>query len=138
MTVSTGSYSIGALSTSSTVIGAGQMTITVQTIGAGFQLSLGGSGTLDAGISQIGAWNGTTGYGMDFAATGSGTVKSYSGTLTGVSGATLENFATGSYIGGNGNLHTFTYTVKYGGKIDTLQAAGVYNSHTPVHISLQY
>lgn len=136
--VSTGSYSIGPLSTSSTVIGASQMTITVRTVGAGFHLSLGGSGTLDAGISQIGAWNGTTGYGMDYAATGSGTVKSYSGTLAGISGTTLENFATGSYIGGNGNLHTFTYTVKYGGKINAIQAAGVYNSNTPVHISLQY
>lgn len=138
LTVSTGSYSIGPLSTTSTVIGAGQMTITIQTIGAGFQLSLGGNGTLDAGLSQIGAWNGTTGYGMDFAATGSGALKSYSGTLIGLSGATLENFATGSYMGGNGNLHTFTYTVKYGGKIDTLQGAGVYTSNTPVNISLQY
>lgn len=68
--INTGSYSIGKLSTSSTTSGTGVMTVTVQTLGAGFQLAC-GNGTLDAGLSQIGAWNGTTGYGMDYQATGS-------------------------------------------------------------------
>lgn len=136
--ISTGSYSIGRLSTSSTTFGTGVMTVTVQTLGAGFQLSLAGSGTLDAGLSQIGTWNGTTGYGMDYQATGSGTTKSYNGTLTAIPGASLENFATGSYIGGNGNLHTFTYAIRYGAKIQSLQTAGDYTSSTPINIVLQY
>lgn len=84
LTISTGSYSIGTLSATGTVIGTGEVTIAFQTIGAGFQLSLGGSGTLDAGISQIGVWNGTTGYGMDYAASGSGTLKAYNGSLTAI------------------------------------------------------
>lgn len=73
--ISSGSYNIGTLSASGTVLGAGTMTVTFRSLGAGFQLSLGGSGTLSAGVSQIGAWDGTTGYGIDYAASGSGTIK---------------------------------------------------------------
>lgn len=138
LTVDTGSYRIGQLSSSGIVIGSNEVTVTVRTVGAGFQLSLGGSGTLNAGVSQIGAWNGTVGYGMDYAASGSGTAKAYSGTLGSISGSSLENFATGSHAGGNGNLRTFTYTIKYGGRINTLQAAGAYSSAVPIRISLQY
>lgn len=119
-------------------MGIAEMTVTIETLGAGFRLSLGGDGVLDAGTAQIGAWNGTTGYGMDYAATGSGTIKGYDGTLTAVSGAILEDFATGSYIGGNGNIRTFTYVIKYGAKISPLQVAGNYTSNTPVNLSLQY
>lgn len=79
MSISTGSYAIGTLSPGSTTLGTGGMTVTIQTLGAGFRLSLGGSGTLDAGVSQIGGWNGTAGYGMDYATSGSGTFKSYNG-----------------------------------------------------------
>lgn len=138
LTISSGSYNIGTLSASGTVLGAGTMTVTFRSLGAGFRLSLGGSGTLSAGVSEIGAWNGTTGYGMDYAATGSGTSKAYDGILTALSGSVLENFATGSHVGGNGNLRTFIYTVKYGAKIDALQAAGIYVSDIPVNIELQY
>jgi hypothetical protein len=138
MTISTGSSAIGKLTTNSITLGTGEVIITIQTIGAGFQLSLGGSGTLDAGLSQIGAYNGTAGYGIDYASSGSGTLKSYNGTLTAIPGTVLENFATGSYIGGNGNLHIFTYTIKHGAKITALQTAGNYISNTSVNLSLTY
>ena len=138
MTISTGSSAIGKLTTNTITFGTGEITITIHTIGAGFQLSLGGSGTLDAGLSQITAYNGTTGYGIDYASSGSGTLKSYNGTLTAIPGTILENFATGSYIGGNGNLHTFIYTIKHGAKITATQAAGNYTTNTPVNLSLTY
>lgn len=48
MTVSTGSINIGVLSPGSLVFATPTVTVTVKTVGAGFNLSLGGSGTMSA------------------------------------------------------------------------------------------
>ncbi len=43
--------------------------ITLKTIGTPFNLTLGGSGTLSAGINNIPIWDGTSGYGYACAPT---------------------------------------------------------------------
>ncbi len=48
MTVSTGSINIGVLSPGSIVFATPTVTVTIKTVGAGFTLSLGGSGTMSA------------------------------------------------------------------------------------------
>jgi len=140
LTISTGSYTIGTLQSGNLLIGTPAVTVTIQTIGAGFTLSLSGSSTIQAGISQIAAWSGTTanGFGFDYTTSGSATSKSYSGSLTKIAPTVLDTIATGSYLGGNGNLRTYTYTIKYVAKINALQAAGVYNGNTNFNLQLQY
>lgn len=60
MTISAPTNSIGALQNGITTFGSTQVTVTVHTIGAGFTVALGGSGTMQAGTAQMAAWSGTT------------------------------------------------------------------------------
>lgn len=76
------------------------------------------------------AWSGTQneGYGFDWSESGSGTQKNLSGNLTAISPTIIGNYALA--LDTNGNQKTYVYTIKYGSKIDSLQAAGLYQSLT--------
>lgn len=138
MTVSTQNYSIGYLQAGSLVTGGSQVTVTVQTIGAGFTLSLGGSGAMQAGSSQLAAWSGALSNGFGFTSTPSGSATT-SVAFSPVSPTTLQTVAIGTgYLTGNGNLKTYTYTIQYGAKINSLQAAGVYDAGTNYGLGIQY
>lgn len=139
MTISTGSTNIGVLSTIGQTF-APSVTITIKTVGAGFTLALGGSGTMNAGITGLGAWSGAqnTGFGFKSLASGSG-VTNFA-PLTPIGPTTLENIAsgTGNYLGDNGVLKTYTYTVTYGAQINSVQAAGVYGAMTSYTLGVSY
>lgn len=131
--------SIGTLSTTVPVFSP-SITVTIKTVGAGFHLSLGGSGTMNAGIPEIASWSGAQnkGFGFTSAAGGSATVNI--STLTSIGPTTLENiaFGTGNYIGGNGVQNIYTYTIQYGAQIDALQAAGIYGAATRYDLETFY
>ncbi|MDP2104184.1 MAG: Ig-like domain-containing protein, partial [Candidatus Gracilibacteria bacterium] len=137
MTISTGAINIGALSVGALVSATDTVTVTVKTVGAGFDLSLGGDSTMQAGVSQIQAWNAgqDKGFGFDWTETGIGT-KAYNGFLTAIAPTQIATYALAPEA--NGNQKTYTYTVKYGAKIDALQAAGVYQALPDFRVNIQY
>lgn len=69
------------------------------------------------------AWNAgpAKGYGFDWSETGSGITKPLTGTLTAIAPTTIGTYSISPDT--NGNQKTYIYTIKYGSKIDSLQAA---------------
>lgn len=57
MTISTGAVDIGALSVGNLVTATDTVTVTIKTVGAGFNLSLGGDSTMQAGVTPLQTWN---------------------------------------------------------------------------------
>ncbi len=78
---------------------------------------------MQAGLTQMAAWSGTLnkGYGFDWSESGSGNTKSLVGNLTAINSTSIANYGLSPDV--NGNLKTYTYTIKYGSKIDNIQAA---------------
>lgn len=93
---------------------------------------------MQAGLTQMAAWNGTLnkGYGFDWSESGSGNTKSLGGNLTAINSTSLANYSLAPDT--NGSLKTYIYTIKHGAKIDNIQAAGIYQSSSNFSINLQY
>ena len=133
VTVSTGSLSLGTLTTNTQAL-TSDITVTVTTLGSAFSLSLSGSGTMSAGLATIGTYNGSTGFGYDWSQTAGGS-RSFSGAL-GVFPTTLQTNT--ANIDPNGNLKTYTYLIHYGAKVPTLQSASTYRANTKIHVQPSY
>ena len=134
VSVSTGSLAIGILPVNAQALSS-DVTVTVTTLGAAFSVTLGGSGTMNSGLSTIGTYNGTTGFGYDWSLSSSGATHAFSGTL-GLLPATVSSNA--ANIDTNGNLKTYTYKVHYGSRVTNTQAAGVYHANTQIGIVPSY
>lgn len=137
--VSTGSTDIGTLSTLNQTFSP-SVNVTVKTIGAGFNLSLGGSGTMSSGISELASWSGAQNKGLGFTSTAGGSGITNIAVLTPINPTAIENiaFGTGNYIGGNGIQKTYTYTIRYGAQIDSLQPSGAYGANTDFRLQAAY
>jgi hypothetical protein len=137
-TVSGNAIDVGRLSSESLEIGSSEVTVTIKTLGAGFALAHRKITTLTAtgGVNQIQDFDGTNGFGFDFAETGSGNTVAYAGTVSSVNGGTVANYP--SAIDPNGNRKTYVYKIKYGAKITALQAAGLYGGSNAFDLDLSY
>ncbi len=69
------------------------------------------------------AWNAgpANGYGFDWSESGSGITKNFDSTLTAIVPTTIGTYTLSPDT--NGNQKTYIYTIKYGSKIDSIQAA---------------
>lgn len=125
------SVKIGAVFSDTLKTGVTKSVITVRTIGTPFDLKLTGNTTLDAGINAIPLWNGGTGYGYGFACTPSANAlpDNCSATIQAVNNTTIGTLATAA-PDINGNLKTYTYTVEYSTKVDSVKPAGTYTGST--------
>ena len=130
--ISSDTYDIGTLSPGPQIFGTGEMTVTVRTVGAAFNLSMIGTSTLTRSAETINYWNGTLGWGYD-----QWNGSAYLGTIisTGTTG-TLANQA--ASINTNGLKNTYTYRIKYGSKISAEQAAGLYNGSMKMDLVASY
>jgi hypothetical protein len=130
--VSSDQYDIGTLTPGVQSFGAGEMIVTVQTVGASFSLRLIASNPLVKWAETINYWNGTIGWGYD---QWNGT--SYPGTIisTGTTGTLATQVAN---INTNGAKNTYTYRIKYGAKVWAEQAAGIYQGNIRFDLIANY
>ncbi|MBP9779159.1 hypothetical protein KBD33_00880 [Candidatus Gracilibacteria bacterium] len=131
-TIDSDVYNIGNIVSNTTIFGTGELVITVQTVGAGFSLS---TSPLTSFTSPLGDtipyWNSILGWGYDLWSGGfSGLLSSHS------PNATLATQA--QSINPNGERNTYTYRIKYGTRVDSMQAANDYLSTVRFHLNLTY
>jgi hypothetical protein len=138
MTISTAAADIWTINQNG-ITYAPDVIVTVKTLGAGFSLTLGGSGAMNSGINTLQSWSGATQnwFGFDYSESGSGWSLPFGGTLQPINPSVLTTYASGN-IDANGLQKTFTYTVRYGAKIVGTQAAGSYAANTSFGIVANY
>jgi hypothetical protein len=116
----------------------GVMTVTLKTVGAPFAVTLGGSGGLSVGYDSIAAWNGSAGFGFGCSVSGSAGGSVCDGASTyAVTGGTLETQASNT-PDPNGNLKTYTYSVRTKATTDSITSAGTYSGGLTIGIGLSY
>lgn len=135
MDVSTGSVSLGTLQAGVTGTST-PLTVTVQTVGAPFVLSLSGGG-LSSGAESVGVWNGANGYGFGCTVSGSAGASVCDASVRAATGSVLESVSTAS-PDSNGNLKTYVYVVAFSANVDALTAAGNYSANHQVAVSVDY
>lgn len=137
-TISGNTLDIGRLTAGNLDLGTNELVITVTTVGAGFTLSQSKVSQMSAtgGIQQIQDFDGSSGYGFDYAESGSGNTTSYSGTIQPVNNLNIATYPVA--IDPNGNRKTYIYRVKYGAKITAVQAAGNYSGMNDFDINWNY
>lgn len=107
-----------------------EFTITIQTVGAPFTLTLSGT-TMIGQTTAIGHWTGALGYGYELYNTGYTNILS---SLT--SPATLAT--QGANIHPDGNKRIYTYRIQYGARIDEMTPAGNYQALAGLQIVASY
>ncbi len=107
-----------------------EFTITVETVGAPFTLTLSGT-TLISQLSVIDHWTGSLGYGYEQYTTG------YSDILSSILSPALLA-SQGANIHPDGNKRIYTYRIQYGARIDETTPAGDYQALAGLQIVAQY
>ena len=132
-TISAASYDIGPAQTSIQTFGTGELLLTVQTVGAGFDLSMLRTADMTYLSDTITVYSGSTGWGYDKNIGGG-----YSSTIT-AHGTTQTIVSTPKAINTNGQRNTFTYRVKFGVNASANTPAGDYmNGLVRFGINLTY
>ncbi|EKD65782.1 MAG: BNR repeat-containing glycosyl hydrolase [uncultured bacterium (gcode 4)] len=134
-TISNSSINLWVMEVDSLVSATQNATITIKTLGAGFDLNIGWDTTLDAWINSIQSWNTLYWFWIDYEATNSATPKVF--WTTDAIPKVLESNPTWS-IDWNWNQKTFTYNVKYQWKIPFIQVAGNYSANTSYTVDINY
>jgi hypothetical protein len=131
--ISSDTYSLGDIPGNATIFWTGELTITIQTIGAGFILATDPQNPLvNSQWTALPYWNGTNGIGID-QWTGTG----YLGNLTTYSGG--YTIATRiKNINQNWLRTTYTYKIKYGWNFITNQDNGDYLGNVRFNLLLNY
>ena len=127
--ISTGSLDIGTVNNVTNSFSP-EITITVKTVGAGFDVVLNKNTTLTYSGETIPDWDGTIGFGYD--------QDVYTGSISLI--WVDENIGTQvASINTNGDLNTYTYKIKVGILINALeQAGGNYSGKIDFWINLNY
>jgi hypothetical protein len=130
--ISSDTYDIGNLVGGIQAFGTGEMTVTIRTVGAAFNLSMIANNTLTKWAETINYWNGTLGWGYD-----QWNGSAFLGTIisTGTAGTLANQTAS---INTNWLKNTYTYRIKYGSKISAEQAAGLYNGSMKMDLVASY
>lgn len=131
-TVSTPTYTIGDARSGTDTFGTGELTITVKTVGAGFDLSMIRTNDLTRVTDVIPVYDGTNGWGYT---QWNGSL--FPPTIT-AHGATQTLWSVLKNIDQNGNKNTFTYRIKYAINPDTNTPAGDYNGNVSFGLNLIY
>ncbi|MCK9272252.1 lamin tail domain-containing protein [Candidatus Gracilibacteria bacterium] len=134
-TISNSNIDLGVMQVDNLVDATQNVTVTIKTLGAGFDLNLGGDNTLNSGINSIQSWNTLYGFGIDYEGLNSATPKAFG--TTDALPKLLESNVSGN-IDLNGVQKTFTYNIKYQGKIPFVQVAGNYSANTSFSVNLNY
>lgn len=132
-TVSADNYNIGNIIPNATSFGTGELVITIKTVWAGFTLNTWPTSVMwSLGWENIPAWNTSYGVGYDLwnGSAFLGNILTYSPNST--IAATTKNINT------NGEKNIFIYRLKYGAKVDFMQAAWDYSWTVNFWISLHY
>lgn len=111
------------------------ITITVKTLGAWFDLNVGWDNTLNSWINSIQSWNTLYWFWIDYEGINSATPHTFWTTYS--IPKVLESNATGN-IDLNWNQKTFTYNIKYQGKIPFIQVAWNYSWNTNYSVDINY
>ena len=130
--ISSDQYDIGWIPTNTQTFGTGEMIITVKTVWAGFNIQMVSTNTLVKWWDAIWYWDGLRGWWYDM---WNGTT--YSNTISDPSTSILIANQWAS-INPNGLLNTYTYRIKFGGKVGTEQVAGLYDGSIKFDISVNY
>lgn len=126
--IGSGSIDIWTLSPLSSTF-SDTITITVRTVGAGFDVTMDRSSPLTEWIENIPSYDGTVWYGYQ--------QTPYSWTISDI--WISENIVTQSpLINTNGLKNTYTYDIQIGALIDIQQAAGIYEGNLDFDINLTY
>ncbi|MCP4523238.1 MAG: cadherin repeat domain-containing protein, partial [Candidatus Gracilibacteria bacterium] len=129
ISVSTGSLDIGDISAGGLQFSNNEIQITVETVGAGFQVFASQDDLFSNGSAIIINWDGIQGIGYD--------IHPYSGLNKNIN--TENILATQvSDININGEKNSYTYSINIGTLIEEQQAAGVYSTHVSFYLQLDY
>lgn len=131
--ISSDNYNIWDLLGNVTKFGTGELVITIQTVWAGFTLvTTPITNLISSAPATINYWNGTIGWGYDL-----WNGFSYSGTITSHSPSVTIATQIQS-INTSGEKNTYTYRIKYGALVDSMQNAGNYTSQVSFTLNLTY
>lgn len=128
--INTEKIEIGTLETNILDLSSGELEITVQTIGAPFRVEMEKEVPLSNGSDSIEDWNGSTGFWYD--------QENYTWNIMSIN--TPVNITTQwENLNLNGNLHTYSYKVRYGAVINTENfSAGEYETTLAFEIAFDY
>lgn len=134
-TISNSNINLWVMQVDSLVDATQNVTVTVKTLGAWFNLNIGWDNTLNSWINSIQSWNTLYWFWIDYEATNSATPKVF--WTTDSIPKTLESYAAWN-IDPDGNQKTFTYNIKYQGKIPFIQVAWNYSWNTNYSVDINY
>lgn len=117
-------------------ISTNEITITVKTVWAWFNLTMDKSWLLSTWWIDIIDYNSTNWFGFDIYKNENWTTSNYSNSLSAVNSNTIWNIAW--TINTSWEKNTYIYKLKYWANIDNLQAAWVYNTDINFNIWLNY
>lgn len=131
-TIDSDVYNIWNIASNITQFWTWELVITVQTVGAGFTLSTSPLTNFTSPLGDmIPYWNSIVGWWYDLWSGGfSGLLSSHSPNAT--LATQVQN------INPNGERNTYTYRIKYGTRVDSMQAANDYLSTVRFHLNLTY
>jgi hypothetical protein len=131
-TIDSDVYNIWNIASNITQFWTWELVITVQTVGAGFTLSTSPLTNFTSSIGDtIPYWNSIVGWWYDLWSGGfSWLLSSHSPNAT--LATQVQN------INPNGERNTYTYRIKYGTRVDSMQAANDYLSTVRFHLNLTY
>lgn len=111
--------------------------VTIKTVGAGFNLVLGWSGTMSWPGGWMWAYDGNYWYWFDYARNENWTILYYSNNLSVINDNIIWSNTYNSWTI-DWTLRTYTYTIKHWAKINSLQTAWNYNATSKFSINLDY
>ncbi len=130
--VSTSTLDVGDMMTNVTKFSTGEIIITVNTVGAGFTVTMNDNSVLTYSGQTINEWDGTKGYGFE-----KFNGVAYSGTISTIN--PNQNVQTqAASINTTGDRTTYTYRLKIGALVQSLQAAGQYANDMTFQIVANY
>ncbi|MBW7954501.1 lamin tail domain-containing protein [Candidatus Gracilibacteria bacterium] len=119
--LSTGSINLGELKQNQLIQAQDNVIVTIKTLGAGFDF------IHNYQINELGDWDGNIGYGA----------------CEGVSCNEIQNYKSKVFsqtkeLQTSGELKTYNYIIKYGGKIDNFKEAGNYQINNEYKVNVKY
>ncbi|MDD5213779.1 MAG: lamin tail domain-containing protein [Candidatus Gracilibacteria bacterium] len=137
--VSTGSIDLGSVKANIGKYATVEESITVKTLGAGFNLYNGKSGALSKGLTDIPDYSGATnyGFGFDLYKNEAGVITDYSSIINPINNTIVGN-SIKDVSTSDGTQKTYFYKLKYYVKVGDEQAAGNYSTNANFSLILNY
>ena len=136
VTIDQGTNNIGSLTPNSDIIWTNEVTVTVRTVWAWFDLTHSKSALITNWLNTIWDYDGVTWYGYDLYKSENGTVSNYDNILQAITGSNIWTIT--KSIDTTWNRKTYIYKIKFGWNISPAQEAWQYTTNSIFNISVNY